>query len=146
MRPFRGAYLATAIITAVAGMILVSPPAQAATCSGTGCNGKDPEATGCSAGATVADSVALYPSGRAQLRWSPSCGTNWVRILDFPGGSSSIRITVSSEYGSVPFLAPGTPGSHWGNMVYAPGCARGDVLYVTDSGSHQDVHLESSAC
>ncbi|KJK49669.1 hypothetical protein UK23_13035 [Lentzea aerocolonigenes] len=136
----------TALIAAAALTLLVAPDAQAASCSGRSCNDKDPVATGCSSGSTVADSSPMYPSGTAELRWSPTCKTNWVRITNYPGGDSGLRITVWSSSDRVGFIAPGTPGNHWGNMVYAPGCARGEVLYVAKDGSHQTERLASSDC
>ncbi|MGW4206390.1 DUF2690 domain-containing protein [Lentzea sp. NPDC004789] len=139
----------TSLIAAAALTLLsclMAPDASAASCSGRGCNDKDPVATGCSSGSTVADSKPMYPSGRAELRWSPTCRTNWVRITDYPGGDSALRITVWAGNDHVGFVAPGTPGTHWGNMVYAPGCARGEVLYVARDGSHQSERLASSDC
>src|SRR5213079_2794921 len=50
------------------------------TCSGSGCNGKDPEATGCFAGAYTVQTATLSTIF-VQLRYSPRCGTNWGRVL-----------------------------------------------------------------
>lgn len=84
----------TCLIAAAAFTLLMAPDAQAASCSGSNCNDKDPVATGCGSG----------------------------------------------------FIAPGTPGNHWGNMVHAPGCARGEVLYVDSDGIHRTARLASSDC
>jgi len=50
------------------------------TCSGNGCNGKDPEATGCAADAYTVQ-TAVLSSSFVELRFSPTCGTNWGRVL-----------------------------------------------------------------
>lgn len=136
----------TSLIAAAALTLLMAPDAQAASCSGTGCNGKDPVAAGCSGSTTVADTAPMFTGGKAELRWSPSCRTNWVRISNYSGGDSALRITVWSSQGNVGFIAPGTPGNHWGNMVFAPGCARGEVLYVDSDGVHRTARLQSSDC
>ncbi|MFS8096276.1 YjfA family protein [Lentzea alba] len=135
----------TSLIAAAALVLLAAPDAQAASCSGTGCNGKDPVAAGCSS-TSVADTAAMFKGGTAELRWSAGCKTNWVRVSNYSGGDSALRITVWSSHGNVGFVAPGTPGNHWGNMVYAPGCARGEVLYVDSDGVHRTARLASSDC
>lgn len=139
----------TSLIAAAALTVLsclAAPDAQAASCSGRGCNGMDPSVTGCSAGSTIADTDRMFTSGTAELRWSPTCKTNWVRVSNYAGGDSALRITVWTGGERVGFVAPGTPGNHWGNMVYAPGCARGEVVYVDEDGSHHTARLKSSAC
>jgi len=53
-------------------------------------SGSDPAATGCSSGAyTIASRAILDNSGHnygtMEVRWSPSCQTNWVRVTPAPG-------------------------------------------------------------
>ena len=63
--------------------------AASPSCSGNGCNGRDPYATGCAGGWAswgVVDSVPVYNWQRAkvgylQLWYSWTCGTNWSRFL-----------------------------------------------------------------
>jgi hypothetical protein len=136
----------TALIAAAAFTLLMAPDAQAASCSGRGCNGEDPVSAGCSSGSTTADTAPMYTGGTAELRWSPGCRTNWVRVSNYSGGDSALRITVWSGSDHVGFVAAGTSGNHWGNMVHAPGCARGEVLYVDKNGVHRTARLASSAC
>src|SRR5262245_1467970 len=75
---------------------LPASPAFAATCSGNGCNGLDPIATGCATGAyTVASAPMSDPYGTAatiDLRYSPSCGTNWSRLTMSVGTGNSATI------------------------------------------------------
>src|SRR5688572_8659585 len=102
----------TSLIAAAALTLLsclVAPDAQAASCSGRGCNGKDPADTGCSAGSTVADTAKMFTSGTAELRWSPTCRTNWVRVVNYAGGQGALRITVWTGSDRVGYPAPGTP-------------------------------------
>jgi hypothetical protein len=122
--------------------IAVANPALAVTCSGRGCDNRDPAQTGCSSGSTVADAVNTR-QGRMELRWSPACRTNWVRITGFTGDTQRIDINVwqRSTGITVRYLADPSPGTHWGNMVYSPGCAKGTV---TTTILH--VSLQSSDC
>lgn len=76
-RGVSAAILATLFLAASAGK------ASAVSCYGDYCSGKDPEATGCSAGAvTVARNDEYYNAKIRwiEVRWSPTCKTNWARI------------------------------------------------------------------
>src|SRR5215472_7626535 len=58
------------------------------TCLRNGCNGLDPETTGCARGAitvTVPGGVVSISNGIIQLRYSPTCGTNWGRVFSRVG-------------------------------------------------------------
>ncbi|MBL8159391.1 DUF2690 domain-containing protein [Candidatus Saccharibacteria bacterium] len=94
--------LLLAVLAAIAVMPLMSATAQAAGCYGDWCSGKDPAATGCARDAVTVASVPLtYASGslsagpgvvsgsvdiggdvygELELRWSPTCKTNWARM------------------------------------------------------------------
>jgi len=62
------------------------------TCSRNGCNGKDPEATGCAVGAFTVQTATLSTIF-VQLRFSPRCGTNWGRVISRIGsGTILVRI------------------------------------------------------
>lgn len=82
------------IISTVMCTVLISPiPARAAGCSGTGCNGKDPIAMGCSNDAYTVTSADIKNGsgqtiGRVDLRWSPSCQTNWGRVVSYVGSAN----------------------------------------------------------
>jgi len=65
-------------------------PASAVTCSGYGCDGWDPQETGCSADAVTVASAPIWDSsqpgvedGLVELRWSATCGTNWTRVTSY---------------------------------------------------------------
>jgi Protein of unknown function (DUF2690) len=77
-----------AAVPALAAAMLIGTteaPALAATCSGSGCNGKDPAATGCaSTASTVATDTFVSTSAykaRVDLRYSSGCRTTWARIV-----------------------------------------------------------------
>jgi hypothetical protein len=115
------------------------PPGAApnANCSGNGCNGKDPEASGCSANAVTLASAAMLTVNRdnigtIEMRYSRNCGTQWIRVnsrvtdcagdpcqndavITRPAGADGPAITV--EDAGRP--ASGQP-SQWTRMVYTP--------------------------
>jgi hypothetical protein len=83
---------ATAAATVIFSALTLSPAHAATasvTCSGTGCDGKSPETTGCATGAGSYETAALSGtdpttgipiSGLIELRYSPTCRTAWARI------------------------------------------------------------------
>src|SRR5438105_5919813 len=61
-------------------------------CSGEGCDGLNPATTGCSAGAFTVQ-TAVFSNSFVELRYSPTCGTNWGRVFSKVGPASlTIRI------------------------------------------------------
>ena len=134
-----GAFLALAAGLAVAGPGV--PTAQAAgaeaavSCSGHGCDYKDPKATGCDAGAVTVHSISTR-FGRVDLRWSGTCQTNWVRVNTTQSLRRLEMDIIEGYHGHEAdfVLSPDPAGTHWGNMVYAPGCATGFVLMTLYSG------------
>lgn len=115
-------------------------PAQpflpAVTCSRNGCTGLDPNATGCSADATTLLSKNIVNSsgqsiGKIELRWSPTCQTNWARVTSFIG-SAPLGASVEREAGvDGPFAEECVPTcdtfvtatSAFTDMVWAPDVA-----------------------
>jgi hypothetical protein len=134
-----GAILCLTLLMTTAG------PAAAASCSGGGCNGLDPYATGCAQGAYEVTSAGRFlqnPYGGTNgsvvhLFWSPSCQTNWA-VVTQPGTCSDVLGT--AVWANVTSLSTGQTVSYvyqnktaptyvWGNMVYSPGPAQayGDI-------------------
>ena len=82
-----GVVAMTALMSALA-----LTPAHAATaavsCSGRGCDGKDPVSSGCSSTAITAEDREIITSdgrgvtGVIQLRYSTACRTVWARIIN----------------------------------------------------------------
>lgn len=79
--------------------MLGAPAANAATCYGDYCSGKDPVASGCYRDAITLETVPVITRsvtaeiegvgfsyggdrvGQLSLRWSESCGTNWAKLV-----------------------------------------------------------------
>ncbi len=146
IRHYVMAALAMAICSAA--LLVSAHSAQAATCSGYGCDGKDPAATGCSSGAETVKSkyIEVYVAskeseervGRLDLRYSPSCRTNWARVTFLQEGETFIETFIEREGESSSRQYYGEKGSEvYGNMVYAPtpikACASGSV-YISGIG------------
>src|SRR5438876_9566962 len=53
-------------------------------CSGRGCDGQDPITTGCDYDAYTVTSQDINGLGLVELRYSPTCGTNWARVTSYP--------------------------------------------------------------
>ncbi|WP_433531877.1 DUF2690 domain-containing protein [Micromonospora sp. CA-263727] len=132
-----------AAASALAASMLVATPASAATCSGHGCDGTDPANTGCSSGAQNATYNPAYimqgstTLAVVELRWSPSCGTNWGRISNRVSPNNTVRVYVyrSSPYATTTKYG-GTGTQYYGDQLYGLNmtvCAVGEV--VTSSGA-----------
>jgi hypothetical protein len=90
------------------------------TCSGNGCNGLDPVATGCDLDAItvpVSGGVVSFRTGTIQLRYSPTCGTNWGRVISSVG---NVQLTVSIRRDDGLFYFTVGNGTRlWSPMVFA---------------------------
>ncbi|WP_432944222.1 DUF2690 domain-containing protein [Kribbella sp. CA-253562] len=65
---------------AAAGLVATTQPSFAAPpCTYHGCNGKDPQTTGCANGAVTKKELTAYFT-KGELRYSPTCHTYWTRI------------------------------------------------------------------
>jgi Protein of unknown function (DUF2690) len=80
------------IVVLLAGALAFAPRAAAAlpggvTCYGDYCSGQDPVATGCYRDAITLAAVQVDTgAGMLELRWSPTCQTNWARWDQYPTG------------------------------------------------------------
>jgi len=114
---------ALCFLSVVMGSGVVSTAAQAATCYGDYCSGQDPEAAGCSADAyTVVSARIPGTYTYIELRWSPSCKTNWARVPASWGTSypSSLRAyQCSTGYNQRGVVASSSDYS-WTRMIYSP--------------------------
>lgn len=118
----------------------------AVTCSGTNCNGKDPIATHCADGSYVALSAPFGTTafgGVVELKWSPTCKTNWAKAYitssNPPNATYTLTVMLQrpdwSEIPGTKFTL-GNTRSIYGDMYYAPtekvrACA-GSVEYATE--------------
>ncbi len=123
--------LAVAVLFLIASLGLVSPATvNAATCSGSGCNGKDPVVTGCTASAYLAKQFPIrrvsdgtVVSGvYLQVYYSNTCGTNWVRVNKNPYCGKVVKvIDVAKVDGYHEVETDTTCGASYSMQVYAPG-------------------------
>ena len=81
----RLATFVAAIVLMFSAMTLSSPATHAVGCYGDWCSGRDADATGCSADA-VTTQVYNNKEFSLQVRWSPTCKTNWARIVMYSPG------------------------------------------------------------
>lgn len=135
--------LMTALIALATMLVMPAGPAQAATCSGYGCDGRDPVATGCASG-TVTNTGTTYiynsagqPLAYLELRYGAACGTNWGRITRV-GSASSIYVYV---YRPNPYASTITYGgggsSYYGDQLYGSGMTVCAVGQANDSATGQ---------
>lgn len=99
-----------------AGTLAVAPaPAGAVGCWGDYCSGTDPQATGCSADAfTVASYSPPSSSTTLELRWSPTCKTNWARL------SGGCDITDLRAVQSTGYTQTRSGANPWSRQIYSP--------------------------
>lgn len=101
--------VAAMVAAAPAIVALNSAPASAAGCYGDYCSGKDPEQTGCSADAYTTASARIPGTyAYVDLRWSPSCKTNWARANWYPDPATTTISVVQCPTG---YTQRGTSGS-----------------------------------
>jgi hypothetical protein len=139
-------------------ILAAAPAAQAGTgirCFGDTCNGEDPansfnqySGTECSSGAwTVHSEQAQDVGGTLELRWGPSCQTNWVRYT--PDNNDQYEIWVvrmskppapaviaGSGVGQRYIFSGGQGVAHWSDQVYSPDdpaavCVIDDTMWVS---------------
>jgi hypothetical protein len=139
-----------AVVIAVGATLFAVAPmgaAYAATCSGNGCNGQDPAASGCSASVSVLNSMPMrLPSGTQvgtiEMRYSKICKTQWIRVYSYYTNCSGepcrnstyIYRPAGPDGGGVEYYDTGRGGAgqpyQWSSMVYTPNtrsCGRGEI-------------------
>lgn len=127
----RARHLLLTLAAALAALITVSTasPAHADVgCWGDYCSGMDPQATGCSADAITVAFVDIE-AARLELRWSPTCKTNWARYQQYPRGwylgSAPVELRAVQDTGYTQRLDYGVNGvedgsTTWTPMIYSP--------------------------
>jgi hypothetical protein len=113
-----------ALLLTIPAMLVVglSTPANAASCSGYGCDNTDPIATGCSSNATTPLSGGAF-GGALELRWGPGCQTNWTRFTPADSGTYSIWVVRRSPAAEGTHYTFSGGGAHYSDQLYAPGDA-----------------------
>jgi len=118
---------------AMALVVLVGAGAgPASATSGTGYDGTSPATTGCATGSYVIYSRNLYIGGSGayvgamEVRYSPACGTNWVRVYNQSTTDGVSQKYVERRAGNgLPYAQSGVNdaglGWSYGNQIYASG-------------------------
>jgi hypothetical protein len=108
------------------GAVAVATPAHAVTCYGDYCSGQDPEASGCASGSYTATSYN-HAEFSLQVRYSPTCQTNWTRIVMYSPGwnctrSGTIRAVQDTGYTQSKYVDSvcGSGFTRWTPMIYSP--------------------------
>ena len=114
--------LASVPVAAAAATGTHAPARAAAACSNRGCNGKDPQSTGCSATFQARDirSAPIMSHGKqvglVELRWSPFCGNNWARVTSMVG-TANLTATATRHDGAK-MSANGRGAVLWTPMIF----------------------------
>lgn len=93
-------------------------------CTGTNCNGKDPEVTGCANTSLTVEQVAIEAPvtgehvALVELRFSRVCQTNWARVTKLTGGPEIFRAYLRDEQGEI---IGGTSANAMSGSVYVYG-------------------------
>jgi hypothetical protein len=112
-----------------------APASVLATCSGTGCNYKDPQATGCATGAGNFDDW-IYAGYRVEYRYSPTCRAVWARATYVSGNAASFGAYLESKVGSgsVVQWVSWRGNSGW-SLMYTSGVPS-RIVAVANTGTH----------
>lgn len=103
---------------ALGGVVGVAAPASAVSCYGDYCSGQDPQASGCAADAKTVFTAYVYGTGGASwvdIRWSPTCQTNWAR-----SNVISTNIKAVQDTGYTQPYSSGNGSVVWSKMIYSP--------------------------
>lgn len=103
---------ATAVV--ITGLAVGAAPAANAAST-------DPLSSGCSNGASTIWSQAYLGYGKVEVRYSPTCGTNWVRITQATGRPAEAGIYSGPSGWQYTPSYQQSPASFWTPMVSAPG-------------------------
>lgn len=114
--------LASVPVAAAATTGTHAPARAAAACSNQGCNGKDPQSTGCSTTFQARDirTAPIMSHGKqvglVELRWSPFCGNNWARVTSMVG-TANLAATATRHDGAK-MSAGGRGTVLWTPMIF----------------------------
>ena len=88
------------------------------TCSGEGCDGQNPATAGCGADAYTVQ-TAVFSNSYVELRYSPTCGTNWGRVFS-KVGPTLLVVRIQRSDGLTYTFSGGNFNFAYSAMVYAP--------------------------
>ena len=110
---------------------------RAATCSGTGCDGLNPNTTGCDATAQNVHSTTSN-GARIELRRSSECSTYWARTTNVSGVSKYANATLKYYYFTA---SPATIANN--QLVYSPQKYSSNGAGMAACGQVSDSYLGS---
>lgn len=147
---WRGLIVGT-IVLIISSLILFTAamPAQAAGCSGMGCDGQDPVQTGCANSAYTIASDYIYRLGivigRVDLRYSPTCETNWTRTISYMGPQTLDAVVTEEDIGYHLNEYLDNVTNVYTDMIYAPSpiCAQGLGIIYVNGTQYNDAGLWS---
>jgi hypothetical protein len=143
------AILAVLTASAISAGTFLATPASAQPrghCYGSGCNGQDPQSTGCATD-TVDNPTWTSPpltqiNGQGvtlYLRYSPLCNSNWARLVVNDPAFPLNSLWVENQNGNRSYFSNQSGSSLWSGMVDGSVAARACVEYWTiGGGSLQD--------
>lgn len=118
--------LLVALALTTGAVTVATTPAHAVSCYGDNCSGQDPEATGCASGSYTATSYN-HAEFSLQVRYSPTCKTNWTRIVMYNPGwryprSGTIYAVQDTGYTQSRYVDGGYGAGYtkWTPMIYSP--------------------------
>jgi D-alanyl-D-alanine carboxypeptidase (penicillin-binding protein 5/6) len=105
---------------ALAHLVIFTPSAHAAVCTGNACTGKDPKDAGCFADRQGATYVTIYKQGFAAaivwLEHSSVCDANWVEVMTTGGQTADLESTLY-DYAARSVHDTGTASQLDGHMI-----------------------------
>jgi hypothetical protein len=149
--PWRGLIVGVMVLM-LSSLILFSRvlPAHAAECSGMGCDGQDPVQTGCVNGAYTVATDDIYDNngaviGRVDLRYSPTCETNWTRTISYIGPQTLDAVVTRDDIGYHLNEYLDNVTNVYTDMIYAPSpiCAQGLGIIYENGIQYTDAGLQA---
>jgi hypothetical protein len=143
--------VAVAATTALTGGLMVANLAPASA-AGYSYDGTDPAVTGCAnnskpiASGILKDPFTGANSGQWEVRYSYSCGTNWVRAYSY---NSSYKVRKYVQRTSDGYAVSDTDvygGWTYSRQVYAPGSTCIIVNVILDDGSFKHGEVYRKIC
>lgn len=119
----RGLSLGAALVLMGIAALSTASAASAVGCYGDYCSGMDPHSTGCDADAVTVASIYIGGTfSPIELRWSPTCKTNWARVPAAWGTGSPNQLLATQK--PTGYTQRGVVGSNesyaWTRMIYSP--------------------------
>ena len=114
-----------------------------------GCDGQDPVQTGCANSAYTIASDYIYRLGivigRVDLRYSPTCETNWTRTISYMGPQTLDAVVTEEDIGYHLNEYLDNVTNVYTDMIYAPSpiCAQGLGIIYVNGTQYNDAGLWS---